>query len=168
MKQVLIVTLLSFTLGACSIFGKQDLPKVSPPVQIINSTSYPVMGNISYPPALNLQTPMWDVPRDQDADLVPKRITRCLKVPKEERVDGYWADCGEKPIIGGSNIYRGYDYSQWILFLENTARLRQQFKLYNERIDEVNRQREEWRELNRQERARVRQEQADAKEKNNQ
>lgn len=157
MKKILIILLLSFVLSGCSVFGRQIFPKVSAPVEVINSTSYPVMPNISYPPPLNLQNPQYDVPRDQDADMVVTRITKCVSVPKDERDNKFWAECGEQPIIGNSNIYRGFDYNNWILYLENMTRIKQQIGLYNERIDQINLLREQWRNLNKQERLRVQQ-----------
>lgn len=154
MKKILLVSCI-LLLGGCSMFGKRDKVEVSNPIEVITTSSYPDLPDMSHPPKLNLMTPKWDYPRDMEAPMTIKNLTTCKNVPEEKQDDDFWAECGEYPIIPNSNIYRGYSYPEWLLFRENEAAIRGKLKEYEVRIDEINRQRREWREKNAEERKKV-------------
>ena len=143
---ILIILLLAIIniLSGCSI-GKLEPTIVSDPVRLITTTIYPDLPLMSHPPKLGLNNPVWDVPRDLTKPLSIKRLTNCIKVPVIEQDDNFWIDCGEYPPIPQSNIYRGYSYDDYQLFLLNNDAIRNKLKAYGFRIDAINQQREEWR-----------------------
>lgn len=134
-------------LSGCSI-GKLDPTKVSNPIRLVTTTIYPDLPPMTKPPKLTLSNPEWNVPRDETKPMVVKRLTKCLNVKDELKDDNYWIDCGEYPPIPNNNIYRGYSYDDYQLFLLNMSAIRNKLKAYSARIDEVNVQRKEWRDKN--------------------
>jgi len=127
-------------LGACG--ATLDAP--SPTVTVITKNSYPELPDIQPLPSLNLRAWKHDVPRDM-SKIVPKNTTECINVPEEKRNKAYWNKCGEHPILPDSNIYIGFDQFNWNIILENFAKLREQIFKYEQRIKEINKQRQEWR-----------------------
>jgi len=138
--KVLIAFAALLLLGAC------QQPRFNPQstVRVVTSMSYPEFPNVE--PLLPLNVIPWqaDVPRDM-TKTVAKNITSCKKVPEDERDDAYWNRCGEHPIVTNSNIFIGFDQTNWNIIIENFAKLREQLFKYQKRIEEVNRQRGAWR-----------------------
>ncbi|KKL76562.1 hypothetical protein LCGC14_2043620, partial [marine sediment metagenome] len=79
----------------------------------------------------------------------------CKRVPEADRDNAFWNKCGEHPIVTKSNIFIGFDQTNWNIIIENFAKLREQLFKYQKRIEEVNRQREAWREKAEAERQRL-------------
>ncbi len=127
-------------LGACESTGFD--PKST--VRVVNSMSYPEFPNVQPVFPVNLIPWQADVPRDMTKTVV-KNLTSCKKVPENEQDDAFWNRCGEHPIVTNSNIFIGFDQTNWNIIIENFAKLREQLFKYQKRVEEVNRQREAWR-----------------------
>ncbi len=141
-------------LGGCVLGGGTE----GPTVRVISTTSYPDLPDLPPVDPLNLNNPQYDLPRDLAAEPVVKNLSTCINVPEDERNRAFWSRCGESPVISDTNIYRGFDYDNWIMYLENMNRIREYIKQYQDRIDQVNKQRQQWRELNEAEKERARKE----------
>lgn len=115
---------------------------------IIYKTMYPEMPPIAKPSKLSLATPLYDYPRDTDAELTVKNLTDCLKVEEDKRNNSFWRKCGEYPHKGNSNIYLGYDLDNWNMVVLNMAKIKAQLNAWNDTIDELNKQRALWIEEN--------------------
>jgi len=156
--RVLIAVTALLLLGACASNTGFN-PKST--VRVVTSMSYPEFPNVE--PLLPVNVIPWqaDVPRDM-TKTVTKNLTSCRKVPEEDRDDAYWNKCGEHPIVTNSNIFIGFDQTNWNIIIENFAKLREHLFKYQKRIDEVNRQREAWREKAEAERLRLSEENSNA------
>ena len=130
-----------FLLGGCAADDGFN-PKST--VRVVNSMSYPEFPNVQPVFPVNLIPWQADVPRDMTKTVV-KNLTSCKKVPEEDRDDAFWNRCGEHPIVTNSNIFIGFDQTNWNIIIENFAKLREQLFKYQKRVEEVNRQREAWR-----------------------
>jgi len=139
--KVLIAFAALLLLGACA--GNKGFNPQST-VRVVTSMSYPEFPNVE--PLLPLNVIPWqaDVPRDMTKTVV-KNLTACKKVPEEDQDDAFWNRCGEHPIVTNSNIFIGFDQLNWNIIIENFAKLREQLFKYQNRIEEVNRQRGAWR-----------------------
>jgi len=136
-------------------------------VRVITSISYPEFPNIEPLPNVNLVPWTHDMPRDTTVVSV-KNLTTCRKIetytpenkphvvlPKEEQTTSWWKKCGEYPIMPNSNVFIGFSQDQWNIILEDFSKLRERNWQYKQRIIEINRQRESWRERADQERAKA-------------
>jgi hypothetical protein len=103
-------------------------------------------------PDLNLRAPTAELPRLMNSQSVVKNLSTC-QVPEQQRDAAFWDRCGEKPIDANSNIFLGFDKENWTQLTLNIEQIRQAYIACKSRVDEVNRQRREWRELNQQARA---------------
>ena len=166
MKKILTILVASILLTACNATTDGEFrPKTT--VRVISSMSYPEFPNIEPLPPVAVLPWEHDLPRDTTIVSV-KNITACRKVetyspedkphvvlPKEEQSIGWWKKCGENPISPDSNIFIGFTQTEWNIVLENFAKLRERIWQYRQRIIEVNRQRQEWRDKVEQERIRL-------------
>lgn len=132
-------------LSGCFGINSLEPSVVSAPVRVITTTSYPDLPDMSKPAKMNLIPPVWDVPRDLEADMTVKRLTKCINKPGDKRNTKFWAECGEYPHTENSNIYRGYSYADFNTFLIMWKQVKNQLELYSKRIDLVNEQRKAWR-----------------------
>ena len=148
--KVLIALAALFLLSACE--STRFDPKST--VRVVTSMSYPEIPNIEPLLPVNLIPWLADIPRDM-TKTVAKNITSCRKISEEDRDDAYWNRCGEHPITSNSNIFIGFDLTNWNIIIENFAKLREQIFKYQKRMEEVNRQRESWREKAEAERLRL-------------
>ena len=136
-------------------------------VRVINTMSYPEFPNVEPLPPVNVLPWRHDMPRDTNIVSV-KNISACRKVetyspedmpyvvlPVKEQIVIWWKKCGENPIFPNSNIFIGFSQTDWNIILENFAKLRERNWQYKQRIIEINRQRESWREKAEQERIRI-------------
>lgn len=145
LKTISIIILVAFTLSACLGTNEFD-PKTTVGFEI--RTNYPELPNMDIPPNVNLMPWHHDLPRDTTKDMIVKKLTKCLKVPKEERVKSntqFWAECGEYPVIPFTQLHIGFDQENYSIILENFTRLKLRNYQLRQRLLEVNRQREEWR-----------------------
>lgn len=172
MIKILAVIAATLLLGACAgNIDRKFKPKTT--VRVITSMSYPQFPNIEPLPILGILPFVADLPRDLDAISV-KSLTDCIRVkigkdektgkiifrklefyhpddkpyvrlPKEEQTASWWKACGENPIFPESNIFIGFNQVEWNIILENFAKLRERVWQYKQRIIEINRQRQEWR-----------------------
>jgi len=144
-------------LGAC-----QNVDGFNPQstVRVVTATSYPEFPNVEPVSPVNLIPWTANVPRDM-TKTVAKNTTACQKIPEDERNTAYWNRCGEHPIITNSNIFMGFDQTNWNIIIENFAKLREQLFKYKKRVEEVNRQREAWRKKAEAERLRTMEENPD-------
>lgn len=153
----MFISLLLVGCGASS-FTKTE------PVKIITATSYPSVPNIEPLPPVALIKWNHDMPRDLSV-LSVISSTECRKVetkinedkpyvvePVEPQTDEWWAECGENPIYPESNIHVGFDLDNWNIILENMFKLKERNWQYRQRLEEVNKQRKEWRDKAEQER----------------
>ncbi|MDQ6961588.1 MAG: hypothetical protein Q9M28_03530 [Mariprofundaceae bacterium] len=145
MRLSLILSLLViFTLSACA-----SAPKPQPlPTRTITKTKiiqeYPEFPDIKPLPSLNLSSFSWEYPRDPGKK-IPRSTEKCLSVADAERDDAFWERCGEHPPQIDSNIFMGLGDKDFKTFQLNWVKIRAQLKRYRSRIEEVNRQRQEWR-----------------------
>lgn len=101
-------------------------------------------------PELALRPFTLDYPRDMTAAPVVKNTTECQQTPVPQRDAAFWRRCGQQPILPNSNIHVGFTYEQWLLWQQNMAALDAYVRTTRQRIELINKQREEWRRLNRQ------------------
>lgn len=88
-------------------------------VRLEATTSYPNLPDIPKPPPLDLQEFKYDMPRDKSGAIIPD-----------------------------SNVFIGFDQSNWQIFLENQKRIEARDRMWETRIDEENKLRAEWRAKN--------------------
>ena len=134
-------------LAGCATDGFNPQSKV----QVITTKSYPEIPDIEPVAPVNLIPWQYDIPRDTSR-IVPKNTTECEKVPEEKRDDAYWKKCWENPPLKNTNLYIGFDHDNWNIFLEDWQKLQEKNLQYKARIEEINKQRKEWRDLADQER----------------
>ena len=173
MKKILVILAASLLLGACvgPVVDREFKPKTT--VRVITSISYPQFPNIEPLPPVAVLPWAHDMPRDTTIVSV-KNLTDCRRVkvgkdektgktkykklemfspedkphvilPVEEQTTSWWRKCGENPISPNSNIFIGFSQVEWNIILENFAKLRERNWQYKQRIIEINRQRQEWR-----------------------
>ena len=140
-NNILFLFIALFVLSGCSTFSAFD-PKTN--VRLVNTEIFPEFPDITPLQPLNLLPWEADIPRDSSR-IVPKNITKCLKVPENKRDRSYWITCGENPILEGSNIYLGMDQTNWNIMVEDFAKLKERLQQYEARIREINNQRKKWR-----------------------
>ncbi len=150
---LILVLLGAVVLSGCASGGFQ--PKST--VKVITTTTYPELPDIEPLPPLGLFKWKHDVPRDMNK-VRPKSTMKCMNVPENERNDAYWVACWEHPPLANTNIFVGFDQANWLIIFENFARLRERLLQYEARIEAVNKQRKEWRDLADEERKRVKKE----------
>ena len=151
LNNILPIALVSFILVGCGA------TKPTAPVRVITATSYPELPNIEPLPPVALIPWKHDMPRDLNASSV-KNITKCRKVetkinehkpyvvePVEKQPDKWWAECGENPIVPKSNIHIGFDIENWNIILEDFYKLKERTWQYEQRLTEINKQRQKWR-----------------------
>lgn len=90
-------------------------------VRVVNSSSYPSLPDIPPLPELDLMPFEYDMPRDANGK-----------------------------VISNSNIFLGFDLKNWQIMLNNFKILEGREQMWRTRVEEVNRQRAEWRKLNEQ------------------
>ena len=136
-------------------------------MRVVNSTSYPEFPDVEPLPPVDILPWKHDVPRDMTV-LSVKNLSECRKVetyvpenkpyvtlPKKEQTTEWWAKCGEHPVLPNSNIFIGFEQDQWNILVEDFMKLREQNWKYKQRIDQVNKQRQEWRKKADEERLRL-------------
>ena len=121
---------------------------------MITTVTYPEFPDVVPVDPVRLLPWEHDVPRDM-SNLKVKNLSTCIKVPVEKQTRSFWARCGENPILPNSNIFVGFDQSNWNNIVENFERLRENLYQYKQRIIAINKQREEWRRKAEEERKRL-------------
>jgi len=106
--------------------------------------SYPELPDVKPLPPLNLLPFEWDYPRDM-SKVVPKSTKKCFSIPIEERKNAYWDQCGENPPLLDSNIFMGLDSQSFKTMQINMEKIKARLLQYKARIEEINKQRAEWR-----------------------
>ena len=155
MKKLAILLVIALGLTACGTTDPSFEPKSS--VRLVTSMTYPEFPNIEPLPDVNFLPWVSTVPLDTSVVSV-KNTTECRKVktyvpedkpyvvlPVEEQPPSWWSKCGENPVLPNSNVYIGFEQDQWNIILENFAKLKERNWQYKQRLEEVNRQRTEWR-----------------------
>lgn len=89
-----------------------------------------------------------DVPRDMKAAPVVKADAACRAVAAAQRDAAFWKRCGEQPPLANSNIYIGMDEENFRIFEEFLTVMAAKDAAWKARLDEVNKQRAEWRAKN--------------------
>lgn len=146
MNRFILIIVLAFALSACAGLGIEFDPKGTIDFQV--KTNYPELPDMDIPPNVNLLPWKHDLPRDTTKEMIVKKLTTCLKVPKADRVKSnteFWARCGEFPVIIDTQLFIGFDQENWSIILENFTRLKLRNYQLRQRLNEVNRQRDEWR-----------------------
>lgn len=134
-------------------------------VEVVNTTAYPEFPNLPVPPEVRLLPFQTDFPRKRDETTI-KNISSCINVPEDQQDDRFWERCGENPIDTNSNIFIGFDQQNWNNVQSNFNTLRENNFVLRGIIEQANKQREEWRRLAAQERARSDAARADAERRN--
>lgn len=146
MKKTIILLSVLLLAGCGSVPKEIFEPKET--VRVISQDRFP-----SLPPVPPVNSPSllpwdYDLPRDTRVTTI-KNITNCVNVPESEQDEQFWDRCGENPILTDSNIYIGLTQENFNILSTNFKKLQETIFLYQQRIEQVNRQREEWREQNR-------------------
>lgn len=162
LSNIALIFFLSIALAGCG-----STKEHTPSIRVINVQSYPELPDIEPVSPPNLVPWIHDMPRDLNV-LSVKNISACRKVetrsneirpyitePVEEQSDAWWQKCGENPIIPLSNIFIGFDIENWNTILENFYKLKEKVWQYEQRILEINKQRQEWREKAKKERLKM-------------
>ncbi len=123
-------------------------------VRFVTTTSYPEFPDIQPVAPVNLIAWQHDFPRNMEK-VVIKNVSTCIKVPEEKKNAAFWNRCGENPIMTNSNLFVGFDQENWNIILGNFAKLRENIFQHQERINAINRQRQEWRRKAEEERKRI-------------
>lgn len=168
MNKLIIICIISLlTLSGCVSDGNFQ-PKTN--VRLVTTNVYPELPDIEPVEAVNLIPWVADVPRDTSVLSVVSTVA-CRSVgthedpdhpgvilPDESQSDSWWTRCGEHPILPNSNVYIGFDQQNWNIIQEDFAKLRETIFRYQKRLEEVNNQRQRWREKAEKERTRVNEE----------
>jgi len=134
MKRIVLV--LPLLLTAC---GRDNVT-----ARILQTWQYHELPPIEAPPQPNLQPVVWDIPRDITRRVV-RNTTDCLRVPESQRNDAFWRRCGSFAPQPNSNLFIGLDQQNFEALQLNLEQLEARDRMWRNRIDEVNRQRAEWR-----------------------
>lgn len=113
-------------------------------IALYTKSGAPNLPDIVPVPKPNLIPWKHDVPRDM-SKMVVANTAACKRVPKAQQNASFWNRCGIHPPLENSNIYVGFDQTNWGIVVENFAKLRETLYLYKLRINEVNTQRRKWR-----------------------
>lgn len=159
MKRSVFVILALLGLGACAASPEpvNRIPQTT--VTVVNTTAYPEFPDIPIPPNVRLLPFQVDFPRRMD-ELVVKNVTNCVNVSEEARDDRFWARCGENPVDTSSNIFIGFDQTNWNNVNSNFEILKENNAILRNLLSQGNKQRQEWRRLAQQERDRAASERA--------
>lgn len=106
---------------------------------VLGTATYPDLPNIDKPEVILLPVQA-DIPRDMSKTQV-KDIPECKVTPTPP-------NCLENKPLSGTNIFIGFDQANWINWQANFGRLQNAIKERDIRIDEVNRQHDDWRAKN--------------------
>jgi hypothetical protein len=137
MKKLYIVPFL-FLLAAC---GDKST--------VLTVTYYPEMPDLPLCSASSLRVPEAEYPRKMNAEPFVRNLTTCKSTDPKERSTAAWMErCLEKPIDTESNIFIGFNQQNWTELNFNLAQINENYKACQARIEEVNKQRAEWREKN--------------------
>lgn len=139
LNKLFALALLAGTLGACQTTDQ--------PLRIINQTSYPNQADIVLPPGLELEAITFDIPRDLSQQII-KNTPECLAVEAASRTRTFWEQCGQYKALENTNIYVGLDRANFEKLRNNLRKLQVRDQQYQARIEEVNRQRRDWRRKN--------------------
>jgi hypothetical protein len=125
-------------LGACN---------PNEPVRVVNTTSYPNLPDIILPPNADLESVMFNVPGDLSQQLI-KNTDECQSVPASQRNRVFWVRCGDYRDASGNQIYVTLDKPNFERLRANLSKLRVRDQQFQYRVDEVNKQRQDWRNQN--------------------
>lgn len=159
--RAVVVLAVGWALAGCAL-SNQSPPDLSEKktVRLVQSFQYPELPDLEVP-KLDLLPVHHELPRDMTADLVVRNTTKCRGVAEADRRGAFWEDCGIHPPLPDSNLYRGYDRDNWTNFWINDARIQAHIAVLRGMLEQVSRQRADWRRKAEQQRARET-EQADA------
>lgn len=148
MKYLLI--LLLFTTTGCSSLPKlTSEPEIVERVVKVNKVIYPELPHVPYPPNIILVPFNWDWPRTEDLDI--KNSKKCKSVLPLKHDKKFWKECGINKVDLTSNLYLGMNETNYRVFIQNWDRLLGREKQWRSIVDEVNRQRIEFRNKNKKE-----------------
>lgn len=151
------ILLLPLLLVACATEVERETFDPTPRTVVITETNYPEFPNIDIPRMPNLIPWEYDFPRDK-TEIVVKNTTDCREVEEENRDDSFWRRCGEHPIIVDPNIAVTLSQEDFDILQRNWALIEEHVIGLRARLNEINRQRADWRERAESERQRVREE----------
>lgn len=141
MKKIIFATFLILVLSGCSLRSLTE-------TRVITVIEYPELPPVPKVEKLQLLPCPPDRPRVWWEEKILKNDSRCKndlkKNPKLTKNSNFIRNCMEHRIDTNSNIVIGYDKENQQCFVINREKIRSKLKQYMDRIDEVNRQREEW------------------------
>ncbi len=140
-------------LGGCAN-TRLTVPEPVTTVKVIQVTSYPELPDILMPLEPQLLPWEYEVPRDL-SKMEPKSTPECERVADKDRDTGYWARCGQNPVIRDTNVLFGLDQRNWNIMLSNFSKLREYIVQLKARVDLANESRHEWRRKAEEERRRA-------------
>ena len=140
-------------LGGCANM-RLSAPEPVTTVKVIQVASYPELPDILMPLEPQLLPWEYEVPRDL-SKMEPKSTPECERVADKDRDTGYWARCGQNPVIRDTNVLFGLDQRNWNIMLSNFSKLREYIVQLKVRIDLANESRRDWRRKAEEERRRA-------------
>jgi len=127
---------------SCASTNNMKNTELLPETKIIKV--YPELVPIEIPQGPKLYSFKMDVPRNKN-EIVVKNTTECKNVPESKRDEKFWNKCGENPPLTDTNIFLGFDQENFNNFVLTMESMREYIITLKKIIEEVNRQREEWR-----------------------
>lgn len=139
-KKAITIFALLFLAGCATV------PQNSTPATTV-IVKYPELPPIPIPPMPTLKPFKFDIPRDMSRWEV-KNTTKCKSVPEEQRDEKFWTECGIHPPIPNTNIFLGFDRENYENLIHDLIVLKEHILTLEKLLQEVNKQREEWRRKN--------------------
>ena len=145
MRNILFTFMMAVLLTGCGtdLFGSKQPTIIEKPV-IVEKTIYPSLPRIPYPSSIALIPFEWSWPRIEDLDVINSK--KCKAVPEPKQDTKFWKECGIPKVDLNSNLFIGMSESDYKTFIQNWNKLLGREKQWRSIIDEINRQREEFRE----------------------
>jgi len=155
MKKIILLGSIFFILAGCESASK--LIESKPSVVIVTQNIYPELPDIELPTEIKLLPMNVDVPRDMTKrEVINKK--ECLDVLDKDRNNAFWERCGQFAVILNSNIFLGFDQTNWNNFVINMKMSQEELFKLRERIHAINEQRAKWRKMAEDERKRIEEE----------
>jgi hypothetical protein len=145
---LIILIMLSMTLTGCTTTSLFKDPETIEKIITIDNTKYPELPKVYYPPSAILLDFKFDWPRTQELTILNKKS--CLIIEETNRDKSFWRKCGINKIDIDSNLYIGLSEQDYRNLILNFDKIMAREKQWKSIINEINRQRENFKERNKQ------------------
>lgn len=139
-----MLTMMLFLTGCgTDLFGTNNKPTIIEKPVTIEKTIYPQLPKVPYPGDVRLVPFNWDYPRIEELEVINSK--KCKSVDKTKRDSSFWKKCGIPKVDLSSNLFMGMSETNYKTFIQNWNKLLGREKQWRSIVDEINRQREEFR-----------------------